>query len=340
MTATGVPFEAERTAEPEARASSRRPSRTAPWSTSSPGRYSRGRERAGCSSFLAASLGTLAFGGTIVWLFAYGVGTWGINSSVVWGSPVANYVWWIGIGNAGTLISALLLITRQPWRASINRFAEAMTIFAVAIAGHIPDHPPRPAHVFLLAGPLPQHHDALAAMAQRAGLGLLGDPELPAVLDHVLVQRHDPGPRGAARPGAEADHAAFLRRAGARLARLGAALAGLPHVLGDDGGAGRATGLLGAFHRGPRLRCEPDARLAGADLPALFRRWRDVLGLRDGGGADGGHPLGLRPAIGRHAAPLRHHRANPRGVGAHHGAFPTPPNGSRPGMAAGSRIAA
>ena len=71
----------------------------------------------------------------IVWLFYRGIGIWGINSTIVWGVAIANYVWWIGIGNAGTLISAMLLLTRQRWRASINRFAEAMTLFAVAIAG-------------------------------------------------------------------------------------------------------------------------------------------------------------------------------------------------------------
>ena len=69
---------------------------------------------------------------------AQGIGVFGNNSTVVWGFPIANYVWWIGIGNAGTLISALLLLTRQPWRASINRFAEAMTLFAAAIAGVFP----------------------------------------------------------------------------------------------------------------------------------------------------------------------------------------------------------
>lgn len=67
-----------------------------------------------------------------------GVGVWGNNSTIVWGFDIANYVWWIGIGNAGTLISALLLLTRQPWRASINRFAEAMTLFAASIAGIFP----------------------------------------------------------------------------------------------------------------------------------------------------------------------------------------------------------
>jgi molybdopterin-containing oxidoreductase family membrane subunit len=75
---------------------------------------------------------------SIAWLFIEGVGIWGINSSSVWGFAIAAYVWWIGIGNAGTLISCMLLLTRQRWRASINRFAEAMTLFAAAIAGLFP----------------------------------------------------------------------------------------------------------------------------------------------------------------------------------------------------------
>ena len=71
---------------------------------------------------------------------------------MVWGFPIANYVWWIGIGNAGTLISALLLLTRQQWRASINRFAEAMTLFAVSIAGLFPIlHLGRPLYFYWLA---------------------------------------------------------------------------------------------------------------------------------------------------------------------------------------------
>jgi Ni/Fe-hydrogenase subunit HybB-like protein len=67
-----------------------------------------------------------------------GVGIWGINIPVGWGFAIINFVWWIGIGHAGTLISAILLLMRQPWRTSINRFAEAMTLFAVACAGMFP----------------------------------------------------------------------------------------------------------------------------------------------------------------------------------------------------------
>lgn len=84
-------------------------------------------------------------------VFVRGVGIWGVNSVVVWGFAIANYVWWIGIGNAGTLISSMLLLTRQKWRASTNRFAEAMTLFAAAIAGLFPImHMGRPMYFYWL----------------------------------------------------------------------------------------------------------------------------------------------------------------------------------------------
>ena len=78
------------------------------------------------------------FGLALTWLLAKGVGIWGINMPVAWGFAIINFVWWIGIGHAGTLISAILLLLRQEWRTSINRFAEAMTLFAVACAGMFP----------------------------------------------------------------------------------------------------------------------------------------------------------------------------------------------------------
>src|SRR5436305_12864765 len=74
----------------------------------------------------------------VCWLFYKGVGFWGVNIPVGWGFAIVNFVWWIGIGHAGTLISAILLLLRQSWRNSINRFAEAMTLFAVACAGMFP----------------------------------------------------------------------------------------------------------------------------------------------------------------------------------------------------------
>src|SRR5437867_1022368 len=71
-------------------------------------------------------------------LMMVGTGIWGVNRPVGWGFAIINFVWWIGIGHAGTLISAILLLLKQTWRTSINRFAEAMTLFAVACAGLFP----------------------------------------------------------------------------------------------------------------------------------------------------------------------------------------------------------
>jgi Ni/Fe-hydrogenase subunit HybB-like protein len=75
---------------------------------------------------------------TIGYLVITGIGIFGTNIPVGWAFPIINFVWWIGIGHAGTLISAILFLLRQPWRTSINRFAEAMTLFAVACAGLFP----------------------------------------------------------------------------------------------------------------------------------------------------------------------------------------------------------
>jgi len=75
---------------------------------------------------------------TLVYLLTTGVGVWGNNNTISWGFPIINFVFWVGIGHAGTLISAILFLLRQNWRTGINRFAEAMTIFAVICAGLFP----------------------------------------------------------------------------------------------------------------------------------------------------------------------------------------------------------
>jgi Ni/Fe-hydrogenase subunit HybB-like protein len=85
-------------------------------------------------AFFLLMLLNLAIG----WLLIRGVGIWGVNIPVAWGFAIVNFVWWIGIGHAGTFISAILLLLHQDWRTSINRFAEAMTLFAVACAGLFP----------------------------------------------------------------------------------------------------------------------------------------------------------------------------------------------------------
>jgi molybdopterin-containing oxidoreductase family membrane subunit len=74
----------------------------------------------------------------VTWLLVKGVGIWGINIPVAWGFAIVNFVWWIGIGHAGTFISAILLLLFQQWRTAINRLTEAMTLFAVACAGLFP----------------------------------------------------------------------------------------------------------------------------------------------------------------------------------------------------------
>jgi molybdopterin-containing oxidoreductase family membrane subunit len=88
---------------------------------------------------LLASLSLLSLMvGMIGYLFWEGTGVWGVNVPVAWGWAIVNFVWWIGIGHAGTLISAILFLFRQRWRTAINRFSEAMTIFAVMCAGIFP----------------------------------------------------------------------------------------------------------------------------------------------------------------------------------------------------------
>lgn len=98
----------------------------------------RGIGRGWIVGFTISFLLTMLLLVAISYAVAVGVGIWGINIPVGWGFAIINFVWWIGIGHAGTLISAILLLLRQEWRTSINRFAEAMTLFAVANAGIFP----------------------------------------------------------------------------------------------------------------------------------------------------------------------------------------------------------
>jgi molybdopterin-containing oxidoreductase family membrane subunit len=90
------------------------------------------------TAFLVASAGVCGLLAAVSWLLVKGVGIWGVDIPVAWGFAIGNFVWWIGIGHAGTFISAVLLLLRQKWRTSINRFAEAMTLFAAGIAGLFP----------------------------------------------------------------------------------------------------------------------------------------------------------------------------------------------------------
>src|SRR5690554_5957580 len=106
---------------------------------------------------MAISLTLLAVGGYALWVSVWeGIGMWGLNRTIGWAWDITNFVWWVGIGHAGTLISAVLLLFRQRWRNSINRAAEAMTIFAVICAAMFPViHMGRPWLGFYWAMPLP-----------------------------------------------------------------------------------------------------------------------------------------------------------------------------------------
>ena len=89
-------------------------------------------------AFILAVAGLATFVFCVLWTIWFGIGTWNLNRTINWGWDITNFVWWVGIGHAGTLISAILLLFRQRWRTGVNRAAEAMTIFAVICAGQFP----------------------------------------------------------------------------------------------------------------------------------------------------------------------------------------------------------
>ena len=129
----------------------------------------------------------------VTWLFVRGVGVWGIVIPVAWGFAIVNFVWWIGIGHAGTLISAILLLLKQDWRTSINRFSEAMTLFAVACAGMFPIlHLGRPWLAYWLLA-ISQYDVAVAATAESADLGRIRGVDLRDCFVHFLVHGIDSG---------------------------------------------------------------------------------------------------------------------------------------------------
>ena len=127
--------------------------------------------------------------GGITYLVATGVGVWGHRNPVNWAWDIVNFVFWIGIGHAGTLISAILCLLRQKWRTSINRSAEAMTIFAVVCAGIFPVfHIGRVWYAWFLF-PLPNSNYDLAELPLAAGVGRVRGVDLRDGLGALLVRR-------------------------------------------------------------------------------------------------------------------------------------------------------
>ncbi len=238
-----------------------------------------------------------------------GIGIWGINIPVGWGFDIINFVWWIGIGHAGTLISAILLLLRQEWRTSINRFAEAMTLFAVACAGLYPLlHLGRPWLAYWLfpypntMGMWPNFRSPLVwdvfAVSTYATVSLLFwfvglIPDLatlrdrsPSRVGRAVYGMLAMGWRGSARHWHRYETAYLL-------------LAGL------------STPLVVSVHTivSFDFAVVGDPRLARDDLPAVLRRRRDLRRLRDG--ADARDPAAhvLRPRGLHHHAPPRQHGA-------------------------------
>ena len=134
-------------------------------------------------------LGMLGF--MLAYQITTGVGVWGNMHPVMWGWDIINFVWWIGIGHAGTLISAILFLLRQRWRTAVNRAAEAMTIFAVMCAGIYPAlHVGRVWFDWWLF-PIPNSNGHLAAVPFAADVGRVRRFDLLHGLGAVLVHGLD-----------------------------------------------------------------------------------------------------------------------------------------------------
>ena len=163
----------------------------------------------------------------IAYLFVRGVGIWGVTIPVGWGFAIVNFVWWIGIGHAGTLISAILFLLRQSWRNSINRFAEAMTLFAVCCAGIFPAiHVGRPWLAYWLF-PYPNTMGVWPQFRSPLIWDVFAVSTYATISAGVLVYRAGSRPGYAARPLHQPHRAEDIWNPGPGLARLRAALAPL-----------------------------------------------------------------------------------------------------------------
>src|SRR5450755_2618798 len=233
-------------------------------------------------AFAACSVLTLVWFGAIGYLFYNGVGIWGLNVPVVWAFDITSYVWWIAIAMSGTFISAALHLTRQPWGASISRFAEAMTVFALAIAGMFPIiHLGRPWFFYWLA-PYPNVMDLWPHWRSPLVWDFFRDIGLLAAVADVLVSGTDPGLRHLARSSARARRTNCVRHAGAGLARRGTTMATAPKRAATARRAGRAPGGFRA-QRGWSGLCDRQyPGLALDHLPAIFCRGRHVFRLCHG----------------------------------------------------------
>ena len=234
---------------------------------------------------LAVTLTALGIGGFCIgWTLYYGIGTWGNNRPVAWGFGIINFVFWVGIGHAGTLISAILFLFRARWRNAIARFAEAMTIFAVMCAAIFPVlHTGRPWFAYWLF-PYPNERGTLGELPLAARLGRLRGHHLLFGFADLLVPRAwclTSRRCAIARPKGWRKRIYTVLSLGWR----GAA----SHWVHYDKAylllAGLATGLVISVHSVVSFdfAVSLGAGLAHDHLPALLRRGRHLRRLRHGG---------------------------------------------------------
>ena len=226
-----------------------------------------------------------------------GIGIWGNNVPVGWAFDIINFVWWIGIGHAGTLISAILLLLRQEWRTSINRFAEAMTLFAVACAGLFP---------LLHTGPAVGR--SIGCCPYPNTMGIWPQFRSPLIWDVFAVSTYVTVSLLFWYVGLIPDLATLRDRAKKRVAQIIYGMLAMgwrgsarhweryEDGISAAGRTGDAAGGFGAHRRQLRLRRRDRPGMARDDLSALLRGRRDLFRLRDG--ADAGDPAAqvVRPA--------------------------------------------
>ena len=254
---------------------------------------------------LRAAACSLMFLGSLGYVIWNGIGVWGNMMPVAWGFPIVNFVFWIGIGHAGTLISAVLFLFRQNWRTAINRFAEAMTIFAVICAGIFPGmHIGRPWLPYYMF-PIPNQMDMWPQFRSPLEWDVFAVSTYATVSILFWYMGMIP------------DFATFRDRATTTVRRVAYGIVAMGwrgssrqwHVLRarvpDPGRARDAARALRALGRFFRLRDRAVAGLAHHDLPALLRRRRHLRRLRDGGDAGGSGAPVLRPQA-------HHHHSSPR----------------------------
>ena len=198
--------------------------------------------------FLAGSMAlTSLLGVSIGWLFWEGTGIWGNNIPVAWAWPIVNFVFWVGIGHAGTLISAVLFLFRQKWRTSINRAAEAMTLFAVACALIFPGiHIGRPWLPYWMM-PIPNQMGMWPQFRSPLMWDVFAVSIYGTVSIGVLVCRFDSRSGDHARSIEDQDSENRLRYLCPRLARLVPSVAALREGVSDAGRFGDPSGVVCAL---------------------------------------------------------------------------------------------